>query len=430
MTATVDRPVEEAPSGGKVPLVELKNIGKSYGNITALKDISLRVHAGEVTGILGDNGAGKSTLIKIIAGYHPQTDGELLVDGESIKFTSPKDALGKGIATVYQNLAVVPLMPVWRNFFLGQEIRQGRFPWALDSNAMRATTLTELSKMGIELPDVDVPIGSLSGGQRQCVAIARAVFFGARVLILDEPTAALGVKQSGVVLKYITAAKEAGFGVVFITHNPHHAHMVGDHFVLLNRGQQKLDCTYDDITLEHLTQEMAGGDELEALSHELRGRQELTRSHACCSVRGVDIGHVLHRVGGVDRQWRHRRAHARRTPPADSCRGPGAVVLHLGTRRRPNGQPVVLVRLDEVVHQQISLGADDAQGERVVGGGHGVGAQSGRAAGEAEFHVAPFVNARSAFLRVRTDDRRVAEPAHDVQPVTAEIHQRPAGHLE
>ena len=112
MTATVDRPVEEAPSGGKVPLVELKNIGKSYGNITALKDISLRVHAGEVTGILGDNGAGKSTLIKIIAGYHPQTDGELLVDGESIKFTSPKDALGKGIATVYQNLAVVPLMPL------------------------------------------------------------------------------------------------------------------------------------------------------------------------------------------------------------------------------------------------------------------------------------------------------------------------------
>ena len=112
---------------------------------------------------------------------------------------------------------------------------------------MRATTLTELAKMGIDLPDVDVPIGSLSGGQKQCVAIARAVFFGARVLILDEPTAALGVKQSGVVLKYITAAKEAGFGVVFITHNPHHAHMVGDHFVLLNRGRQKLDCTYDDI---------------------------------------------------------------------------------------------------------------------------------------------------------------------------------------
>ena len=272
MTATVDHRVDEAPSGGKVPLVELKNVGKSYGNITALKGISLRVHAGEVTGILGDNGAGKSTLIKIISGLHQQSDGELLVDGEPTKFGSPKEALGKGIATVYQNLAVVPLMPVWRNFFLGQEIRKKSFPFSLDANAMRATTLSELHKMGIDLPDVDVAIGSLSGGQRQCVAIARAVFFGARVLILDEPTAALGVKQSGVVLKYITAAKDAGFGVVFITHNPHHAHMVGDHFVLLNRGQQKLDCTYDEIDLEHLTQEMAGGDELAALSHELRGK--------------------------------------------------------------------------------------------------------------------------------------------------------------
>lgn len=274
MNATIGRSAGDRSEGekrpdAKAPLVELKSVGKTYGNITALKDISLRVHSGEVTGILGDNGAGKSTLIKIIAGLHQPTDGELLVDGEPTKFTSPAEALAKGIATVYQNLAVVPLMPVWRNFFLGQEVRKGSFPWSLDTAAMRATTVAELSKMGIDLPDVDAPIGSLSGGQRQCVAIARAVFFGARVLILDEPTAALGVKQSGVVLKYITVAKEAGFGVVFITHNPHHAYMVGNHFVLLNRGRQKLDCTYDDITLEHLTQEMAGGDELEALSHEL-----------------------------------------------------------------------------------------------------------------------------------------------------------------
>ena len=262
--------MEKATSTNGTPTLEVRSVSKYFGSVNALEDISLSVYAGQVTCVLGDNGAGKSTLIKIIAGYHPQSDGELLVDGEPTKFTSPKDSLDKGIATVYQNLAVVPLMPVWRNFFLGQEIRKKSFPWPLDSNAMRATTLSELHKMGIDLPDVDVPIGSLSGGQRQCVAIARAVFFGARVLILDEPTAALGVKQSGVVLKYITAAKEAGFGVVFITHNPHHAHMVGDHFVLLNRGQQKLDCTYDEITLEHLTQEMAGGDELEALSHELR----------------------------------------------------------------------------------------------------------------------------------------------------------------
>ena len=257
-------------SGGNVPLIELKDVGKQYGNIIALKGINLRVGAGEVTGVLGDNGAGKSTLIKIIAGLHQQSEGELLVDGEPTTFHSPKEALGKGIATVYQDLAVVALMPVWRNFFLGQELRKGGLIKSLDANAMRATTLSELSKMGIELPDVDAPIGSLSGGQRQCVAIARAIFFGARVLILDEPTAALGVKQSGMVLRYITAAKEQGFGVIFITHNPHHAYMVGDHFVLLNRGRQKLDAKYDDISLEELTKEMAGGDELETLTHELR----------------------------------------------------------------------------------------------------------------------------------------------------------------
>ncbi len=269
MTTTAEAPIAETPSGGDVPLIELKSVGKSYGNIIALKDINLAVCAGQVTGVLGDNGAGKSTLIKIIAGLHKPTEGELLIDGEAMTFDSPKDALANGIATVYQDLAVVALMPVWRNFFLGQELRKKGFLKSLDINAMRATTISELKKMGIDLPDVDAPIGTLSGGQRQCVAIARAVFFGARVLILDEPTAALGVKQSGVVLRYITAAKERGFGVIFITHNPHHAHMVGDHFVLLNRGRQKLDCSYDEITLEHLTQEMAGGNELEALSHEL-----------------------------------------------------------------------------------------------------------------------------------------------------------------
>ncbi|KXF52277.1 ABC transporter ATP-binding protein, partial [Rhodococcus sp. SC4] len=243
MSTIEQMPVDTEPGGGdKIPLIELKHVGKQYGNIIALQDINLRVRAGEVTGVLGDNGAGKSTLIKIIAGLHQQSEGELLVDGEALTFGSPKEALSKGIATVYQDLAVVSLMPVWRNFFLGQELRKGPLK-TLDANGMRATTMSELSKMGIELPDVDAPIGSLSGGQRQCVAIARAIFFGARVLILDEPTAALGVKQSGMVLRYISAAKEQGFGVVFITHNPHHAYMVGDHFVLLNRGRQKLDCT-------------------------------------------------------------------------------------------------------------------------------------------------------------------------------------------
>jgi simple sugar transport system ATP-binding protein len=151
---------------------------------------------------------------------------------------------------VYQDLAVVPLMPVWRDFFLGSELTKGAWPFrSLDTERMRQTTVDELAKTGIELPDVDAPIGSLSGGQRQCVAIARAIYFGARVLILDEPTAALGVK--------------------LITHNPHHAFMVGDHLIVLRQGEIELNATRRELTLDDLTHHMAGGAELESLKHEL-----------------------------------------------------------------------------------------------------------------------------------------------------------------
>lgn len=252
------------------PLIEVKTIGKRYGNIIALSDVTTSVRAGEVTCVLGDNGAGKSTFIKILAGAHAHTDGELLVDGEPMTFGSPRDALDKGIATVYQDLAVVPLMPVWRNFFLGSEQTKGAGPLKrLDVKAMRETTKSELAAMGIDLRDVDQPIGTLSGGERQCVAIARAVHFGARVLILDEPTAALGVKQSGVVLKYIAKARERGLGVVFITHNPHHAYPVGDRFMLLRRGKSMGDFPKSELSLAELTSMMAGGAELESLAHEL-----------------------------------------------------------------------------------------------------------------------------------------------------------------
>jgi simple sugar transport system ATP-binding protein len=252
------------------PLVQLRDVGKSYGNILALEGINLQVGPHEVTCVLGDNGAGKSTLIKIISGRHPHDTGEMLVDGKPVRFTSPRQALDSGIATVYQDLAVVPLMPVWRNFFLGSELVRGVWPFrALQVDEMRETADAELKRMGINLPDIDAPIGALSGGQRQSVAIARAVYFGARVLILDEPTAALGVKQSGVVLKYIAAARDHGLGVIFITHNPHHAYMVGDHFAVLKLGRMELDCKYADTSLEALTRQMAGGDELETLHHEL-----------------------------------------------------------------------------------------------------------------------------------------------------------------
>ncbi|MER6468530.1 ATP-binding cassette domain-containing protein [Streptomyces collinus] len=255
----------------RVPLVELDGVGKRYGNVRALQDVSLEVHAGEITCVLGDNGAGKSTLIKTIAGLHPHDGGTLRIEGEETRLSSPREALDRGIATVYQDLAVVPLMPVWRNFFLGSEPRTGVGPFKrLDTGLMRRTTREALLRMGIDLRDVDQPIGTLSGGERQCVAIARAVHFGAKVLILDEPTAALGVKQSGVVLKYVAAARDEGLGVVLITHNPHHAYLVGDRFVLLRRGTMVGNHTRDGITLDELTRQMAGGSDLEALRHELR----------------------------------------------------------------------------------------------------------------------------------------------------------------
>jgi simple sugar transport system ATP-binding protein len=258
---TTIRDKEEA-----VPLVRLTNAGKHYGSIIALSDISLEVSAGEVTCVLGDNGAGKSTLIKIIAGLHQPSVGSYEVDGAPVSFSSPREALDRGIATVYQDLAVVPLMPVWRNFFLGNEVRKGP---RMDIAFMKKTCKDELLAMGIDLRDVDQPIGTLSGGERQCVAISRAVHFGAKVLILDEPTAALGVKQSGVVLKYILQARERGLGVIFITHNPHHAYPVGDRFLLLNRGRSIGYYAKEQVTREELTGLMAGGNELEALSHEL-----------------------------------------------------------------------------------------------------------------------------------------------------------------
>ncbi|KOX35024.1 sugar ABC transporter ATP-binding protein [Saccharothrix sp. NRRL B-16348] len=257
------------------PLLEARGIGKTYGSVIALRDVSTVVNAGEVTCVLGDNGAGKSTLIKVLAGVHRHDSGELLVGGSAVTFSSPREALDQGIATVYQDLAVVPLMSVWRNFFLGSEPTVGFGPFRfLDRKQGRRVTRTALADMGIDLRDVEQPVGTLSGGERQCVAIARAVHFGAKVLILDEPTAALGVKQAGVVLKYVAQARDRGLGVVLITHNPHHAYPVGDRFLLLKRGRALGTYEKSQISLEELTRQMAGGAELEALAHELRGADE------------------------------------------------------------------------------------------------------------------------------------------------------------
>jgi simple sugar transport system ATP-binding protein len=257
----------------KTPIIQLKNVGKDYGIINALSGVNLTVRQGEVTCILGDNGAGKSTLINIISGLITHSSGEYLVDGNPVHFSSPREALDLGIATVYQTLALVPLLPVWRNFFLGSEVTRGRgLMQRLDVRTMWQETSNELHRMGIYLEDLEQPVGTLSGGQRQVVAIARAIHFGARVLILDEPTAALGVAQSGLVLKYIaSAARDQDVGVIFITHNPHHAYLVGDHFMVLLRGVVDLDTPRSELTLDNLMFHMAGGAGLSALEHELHG---------------------------------------------------------------------------------------------------------------------------------------------------------------
>ncbi|MGY2078853.1 ATP-binding cassette domain-containing protein [Modestobacter sp. SYSU DS0657] len=260
----------ERPADG-TSLVELRGIGKDYGSVIALDGISTTVRAGEVTCVLGDNGAGKSTLIKILSGVHRPTRGELLLDGRPVAFGAPRDALDAGIATVYQDLAMIPLMSIWRNFFLGSEPTVGWGPFRrFDRATARHVTRRELAAMGIDIRDPEQPVGTLSGGERQSVAIARAVHFGARVLILDEPTSALGVKQAGVVLRYIAQARDRGLGVVFITHNPHHAHPVGDRFLLLNRGRSMGDFAKGEVSPEQLTTMMAGGDELTQLAEELQ----------------------------------------------------------------------------------------------------------------------------------------------------------------
>lgn len=256
----------------RTPAVQLRNASKHFGNVVALHNVSIEAHYGEVHCLLGDNGAGKSTLIKIISGVFRADEGEMLVDGKPVAFSSPRDALDHGIATVYQDLAMIPLMSITRNFFLGSELVKGWGPFRrMDFESAAQITREELAKMGINVRDTNQAVGTLSGGERQSVAIARAVYLGAKVLILDEPTAALGVKEAGVVLRYVAQARARGIAVILITHNPHHAYPIGDRFTLLNRGGVMGDRTYAkaDISREEVVNMMAGGEELDELEHEL-----------------------------------------------------------------------------------------------------------------------------------------------------------------
>ena len=254
------------------PLMEMDNIKKNFGPVIALGGVSFDIYAGECHCLLGDNGAGKSTFIKTMSGVHKPTGGVMRVNGKEVSFATPRDAMTAGIATVYQDLAMIPLMSVTRNFWMGREPRKGfgPFKW-IDFKTANRITFEEMERMGIALREADQAVGTLSGGERQSVAIARAVHFGAKVLILDEPTSALGVRQTSNVLATIDRVRKAGIGVVFITHNVRHAMAVGDRFTVLNRGQTHGTALRGEIQPEELQDLMAGGQELAELEGSLGG---------------------------------------------------------------------------------------------------------------------------------------------------------------
>lgn len=266
------------------PLIQVRNVVKHFGSVISLNGVSLSVCAGEVLCLLGDNGAGKSTLIKTLSGVHKVTSGELLIDGKPVVLANPRDALDKGIATVYQDLSMIPLMSIARNFFMGREPQKGiGFVKWFDLKHALDVTREEMLKIGIDVRDPEQAVGTLSGGERQCVAIARAVYFGAKVLILDEPTSALGVRQTAMVLRYINQVREKGLAVIFITHNVRHAHTVGDRFVILKRGTTLETLKRGDVTIEELYGLMGGGGELDDVADEIA---------ECALVRDVHVASI------------------------------------------------------------------------------------------------------------------------------------------
>ncbi|RCW86772.1 ATP-binding cassette domain-containing protein [Paracoccus lutimaris] len=258
---------------GQTPVIELRNVDKSFGPIDVLHDISLSVNAGEVLCLLGDNGAGKSTLIKTLAGVHRPTRGQFLMDGAEVSFERPRDAQEKGIATVHQFGGTFPLMTIGRSFFVGVEPTKGWGPFKVfDRKTANAIAVKAVRDFGItRIDDGDRLIGGLSGGERQSLAIARAVHFGARVLILDEPTAALGVKQASHVLRIVLEAKRRGIAVVFITHQVTHAMAVGDQYAVLIRGRVAANFRRGEKSREEITDLMAGGEALADLDVAMEG---------------------------------------------------------------------------------------------------------------------------------------------------------------
>jgi simple sugar transport system ATP-binding protein len=266
---TATGPVDP-PAGTGVPELEMRQLSVRYGSVHALSRVSATMPAGQITCVLGENGSGKSTLVAVLSGLRRHDEGQLLQAGEPVHFRSPQQARATGIATVWQDLAVAPLLSIWRNFFLGAEPTRGMWPLRrLDVDRAREITVQAMARVGVTGLDPDQPASTLQAGARQSLAIARARHFGARALVVDEPTAPLTVGQQTLLLQAIVAARSQGLAVVLVTNNPRYAHLVGDRFLLLAHGQVAGKLTRDDVDASDLMRLMAGGEEFSALTSAL-----------------------------------------------------------------------------------------------------------------------------------------------------------------
>jgi simple sugar transport system ATP-binding protein len=241
-------------------LFALRDITKSFGNLVAIQGVVFEVDRGEIVGLVGDNGAGKSTLVKVMNGFYAPDQGEIRFDGRAVRFNSPRDARSAGIETVYQDLALIPALSMWRNFFLGRELKRGSGPFRhLAKREMRDITMKNLREMGLtRLRSPDEPVDILSGGERQALAIARARYFGGSLLLLDEPTSALSVKETEKVSEAVHIARDGGLGVVIIDHNIGHVHRICDRIVIMEGGRVLRSVRRDEVTAQHVSDLVAG----------------------------------------------------------------------------------------------------------------------------------------------------------------------------
>jgi ABC-type sugar transport system ATPase subunit len=255
----VTESVGRAPIGA--PIIEAKGVSKRWGSVHALHEVDFNVYSGEVVGLVGDNGAGKSTLINILAGALHATTGSIFVNGKEVQFKTPTEARNAGIETVYQDLALAPDLTIWANLFLGREIvKGGLFKWIgwLDRKAMIERSVKDLERTQIRIASVGQRVGRLSGGQRQAVAVGRAVAWGSHVVLMDEPTAALGVEQQARVAELIRTVASHGVPVVLISHNLPQVYAVCDRIVVLFRGRIVAEVRPHDTSIDQIVSYITG----------------------------------------------------------------------------------------------------------------------------------------------------------------------------